>query len=74
EKKVSSLENRKQTSADTFNELYRRIYTYLVAGDTTLKPDFPTFEDGHYGMLVNEAIEQSAREKVWIKVRIEELN
>jgi hypothetical protein len=38
------------------------------------KPDFPTFEDGHYGMLVSEAIEQSAREKVWKKVRIEELN
>lgn len=69
-----SPEFKKQTSADTFNELYRRIYTYLLAGDWHQKPDFPTFEDGHYGMLVSEAIEQSAREKVWKKVRIGELN
>lgn len=69
-----SSENKKKTSADSFNELYRRIYAYLLAGDLEQKPDFPTFEDGHYGMLVNEAIEQSTREKVWKKVRIEELN
>jgi len=69
-----SSENKKRTSADTFNELYRRIYSYLLAGEMQKRPDFPTFEDGHYGMLVGEAIEQSAREKVWKKVRIEDLN
>lgn len=74
QKKELLSENKKQTSSDTFNELYRRIYSYLLAGDMQQKPDFPTFEDGHYGMLVSEAIEQSAREKVWKKVRIEELN
>lgn len=74
EQKKETSENKKQTSSDTFNELYRRIYSYLLAGDLRKKPDFPTFEDGHYGMLVSEAIELSAREKVWKKVRIEELN
>ena len=74
QKKDLSSENKKQTSSDTFNELYRRIYSYLLSGNMQQKPDFPTFEDGHYGMLVSEAIEQSAREKVWKKVRIEELN
>ncbi len=74
EQKKETSDNKKQTSSDTFNELYRRIYSYLLAGDLRQKPDFPTFEDGHYGMLVSEAIEQSAREKVWKKVRIEELN
>jgi predicted dehydrogenase len=74
QKKEFSSENKKQTSSDTFNELYRRIYTYLLSGDHHQKPDFPTFEDGHSGMLVSEAIQQSAREKVWKKVRIEELN
>jgi predicted dehydrogenase len=74
QKKNLSSENKKQTSSDTFNELYRRIYSYLLSGNMQQKPDFPTFEDGHYGMLVSEAIEQSAREKVWKKVRIEELN
>jgi predicted dehydrogenase len=74
QKKELSSEYKKQTSSDTFNELYRRIYTYLLAGDMHQKPDFPTFEDGHYGMLVSEAIELSAREKVWKKLKIKELN
>jgi predicted dehydrogenase len=74
QKKNLSSENKKQTSSDTFNQLYRRIYSFLLSGNMQQKPDFPTFEDGHYGMLVSEAIEQSAREKVWKKVRIEELN
>jgi predicted dehydrogenase len=75
EQKIDTAsENKKQTSSHTFNELYRRIYSYLLAGDMSQKPDFPTFEDGHYGMLVSEAIQQSAQEKVWKKVRIEELN
>ena len=73
EKKELSTEIEKQTSSETFNELYRRVYNYILAGDYQQKPDFPTFEDGHYGMLVSEAIEQSAHEKTWKKVRLEEL-
>jgi predicted dehydrogenase len=58
----------------TFNELYRRVYSYLAQGNFALEPDFPTFKDGHYGMLVLEAIEKSSNEKSWVKVNLEDLN
>ena len=53
---------------DTFKQLYAKVYDYIFAGDLSKKPDFPTFADGHYEMLLCEAIEQSAREKSWVKV------
>ena len=53
---------------DTFKQLYAKVYLYLLAGDFGKTPDFPTFEDGHYEMLLCEAIEGSARRKVWVKV------
>ena len=53
---------------DTFKQLYAKVYQYLIEGDFSKKPDFPTFVDGHYEMKLCEAIERSAREKVWIKV------
>jgi predicted dehydrogenase len=69
----SSPEFHNQVFSNTFNELYRRVYQYLLEGDYSRKPDFPTFEDGHYGMLVLEAIEASAREKSWKTVGLENL-
>jgi predicted dehydrogenase len=54
---------------DTFKQLYAKIYDYIFAGDYTKMPDFPTFADGHYEMQLNEAIERSAREKTWVKVK-----
>lgn len=69
----SARESQSQLFANTMNELYRRVYQYLLAGDYSYKPDFPTFEDGHYGMLVMDAIETSARDKSWKKVRLEDL-
>ena len=53
---------------DTFKQLYTKVYDYIIAGDFTKTPDFPTFADGHYEMLLCEAIEGSAREKTWVKV------
>jgi predicted dehydrogenase len=53
---------------DTFKQLYEKVYSYILAGDFSRKPDFPTFEDGHYEMLLCDAIERSAREKTWVKV------
>jgi predicted dehydrogenase len=53
---------------DTFKQLYNKIYSYLLAGNYTSLPDFPTFADGHYEMLLCEAIERSAREARWIAV------
>jgi predicted dehydrogenase len=54
---------------DTFKQLYIKVYNYILAGDFTKTPDFPTFADGHYEMLLCEAIEHSAREGKWIKVK-----
>jgi predicted dehydrogenase len=54
---------------DTFKQLYIKVYNYILAGDTTKTPDFPTFADGHYEMLLCEAIEHSAREGKWSKVK-----
>jgi predicted dehydrogenase len=53
---------------DTFKQLYKKVYDYILAGDYTQTPDFPTFADGHYEMQLCEAIERSARDGKWIKV------
>jgi predicted dehydrogenase len=55
---------------DTFKQLYNKVYNYILAGDFTAKPDFPTFADGHYEQVLSEAIEHSAREGQWIEVEI----
>ena len=53
---------------DTFKQLYKKVYNYIFAGDFSKKPNFPTFADGHYEMVLCEAIERSAKEKVWVKI------
>lgn len=53
---------------DTFKHLSAKFYRYLLAGDFSAPPDFPTFADGHYEMLLCEAIERSAREQRWVAV------
>lgn len=54
---------------DTFKQLYVAVYRYLQAGDFAATPDFPTFEDGHYELVVGEAILRSAREQKWVEVQ-----
>jgi len=54
---------------DTFKQLYAKVYDYILAGDYTKTPDFPTFADGHYEMQLCEAIERSAKEGKWVKVK-----
>ena len=54
---------------DTFKQLYAKVYAYIFAGDFSKTPDFPTFADGHYEMQLCEAIERSAHEKAWVKVK-----
>jgi predicted dehydrogenase len=51
---------------DTFKQMHRKVYAYIQAGDFSQQPDFPTFEDGHYEMLLCEAIERSARDQKWV--------
>ena len=53
---------------DTFKQLQSKVYRYLQAGNMDAKPDFPTFADGHYEMLLCEAVEHSAKEGCWMKV------
>jgi predicted dehydrogenase len=53
---------------DTFKQLYAKVYAYILAGDTSKAPDFPTFADGHYEMQLCDAFERSAREGKWVKV------
>jgi predicted dehydrogenase len=53
---------------DTFKQLYAKVYDYVLAGDYTRPPDFPTFADGHYEMQLGEAIQRSAVENAWVKV------
>jgi predicted dehydrogenase len=53
---------------DTFKQMAARVYRYIRAGDYEAKTDFPTFADGHYEMLLCEAIEHSAKEGSWAAV------
>jgi len=53
---------------DTFKQLYTKVYNYILAGDYSKTPDFPTFADGHYEMQLCAAIERSARDGSWVKV------
>jgi len=53
---------------DTFKQLCAKVYNYILAGDTSRTPDFPTFADGHYELQLCEAIERSAREKAWVEI------
>jgi predicted dehydrogenase len=55
---------------DTFKQLYNKVYNYILAGDFTAEPDFPTFADGHYEQVLCEAIERSAREAGWVQVSV----
>lgn len=54
---------------DTFKQLYNKVYEYILTGDFSRTPDFPTFADGHYEMQLCEAIARSARMKAWVNVR-----
>jgi predicted dehydrogenase len=53
---------------DTFKQLQTAVYRYIAAGDYDAEPDFPTFEDGHNTILVDEAILKSARENRWVEI------
>ena len=48
------------------------FYKWIAEGKKigTEKPDFATFDDGHYIMLLIEAILQSSKEKKWVEIGI----
>ena len=53
---------------DTFRALFQAVYRDVAAGRPAAQPDYPTFADGHEGLLVGEAIARSAGEKRWADV------
>jgi predicted dehydrogenase len=53
---------------DTIKQMISKVYAYIRKGDFAAKPDFPTFSDGHYELLLCEAIEKSAKEERWVKI------
>jgi len=55
---------------DAFRNNLISFYSFIAAGKKlgTDKPDFATFEDGHYIMKLTEALIRSAKEKRWVTV------
>ena len=53
---------------DTFVQLFKDLYGYIVAGDFKAPRSFPTFETGHYQVKLCELISVSARERRWVEV------
>jgi predicted dehydrogenase len=53
---------------DTFKQLQVAVYDYIDAGDYQAEPNFPTFQDGHNTLAVDQAILKSAEEGRWATV------
>lgn len=53
---------------DTFVQLFKDFYAYVQAGDLAAPRTFPTFETGHYEIVLCDVILKSARERRWVKV------
>ncbi|MGH9733159.1 MAG: Gfo/Idh/MocA family protein [Candidatus Acidiferrales bacterium] len=55
---------------DTFVQLFREFYGYIERGDMNARRLFPTFEAGHAGLVLCEAIAASARDRKWVTVPV----
>lgn len=53
---------------DTFVQLFKDFYGYIAAGDFRAARTFPTFEIGHDGLVLCEAIAESAGKMTWVGV------
>lgn len=53
---------------DTFVQLFQEFYAYIERGDMSAPRPFPTFEAGHIGLVLCEAIAASARDRKWVPV------
>ena len=54
--------------ADSFFALFREIYAAVAAGKMPTNPGYASFADGHYEMLVCDAVLRSAKEGCWVDV------
>jgi len=53
---------------DTFKQCFKAFYDYITAGDFSAPEPFPTFTDGHFEILLCEAILKSHQEGKWVSV------
>ena len=53
---------------DTFVGLFKDFYGYIAAGNLRAARGFPTFETGHEGLVLCEAIAESAQKKTWVTI------
>lgn len=53
---------------DTFKQLQKKVYAYILKKDYYARPDFPTFTDGYISLLIEEAILKSSQTGAWVKV------
>lgn len=53
---------------DTFVQFFKEFYGYLGNGDLRAPRPFPTFETGHDGLVLCEAISESAQKSAWVSV------
>lgn len=51
--------------ADTSKQLFKEVYQYILRGDTTKQPVFPSFRDGLHEAKLCDAIVKSGRERRW---------
>lgn len=56
---------------DTFKQMYAVIYDYIERGDFNAPKSFPTFDDGHYEMVLCDAIATSHAGRRWVNVDVQ---
>ena len=54
--------------ADTFHALFAQVYRDVAAGGRSVNATYAGFDDGHFGMLLCDAVLQSAKEGRWVDV------
>lgn len=54
--------------ADSFYALFRNVYGAVAAGGPPEAPAYATFADGHYEMLICDAVLRSAAEQRWVEI------
>ena len=53
---------------DAFLNTLNAFYNHIIEGCENPRPDFATFEDGHYCMKLVDAILESSKNKTWVNV------
>ncbi len=53
---------------DTFKQLQKKVYAYILKNDFSVEPDFPTFTDGYISLQIEEAILKSSQTCSWVKI------